>query len=295
MGQNMKKRGFFSLVSPFLSYFVISFVVQLIAMTVILFSNLPEILEITNPADMQIYMTEEIMTLILEQYMHHLTLVTAACALCVMPVFAVMLRRDKVYEKQMGIPERPAVSFGKYLPIIALGAALSIGFNNILLLSNIRMYSESYQATSTAFYEENFIIQLIGLGVLVPVAEELMFRGLIYRRMSHMAGARMAIPLSAVVFGVYHGNLVQGIYGFVMGCVLAWLYEKYGSTKAPVLLHVTANLVSVIATKADFFTWIFQDFPRIAVVTAACAALGSGIFVLIRNMFAKPQTEAEEL
>ena len=71
------------------------------------------------------------------------------------------------------------------------------------------------------------------------------------------------------------------------------LYEKYGSLKAPILFHVCANLVSVIATEADIFTWIFQSYIRVVVTTVACAACGAASYVKIRNVFMEPQKDIE--
>ena len=45
--------------------------------------------------------------------------------------------------------------------------------------------------------------------------------------------------LSALMFGLYHGNLVQAIYGFVLGYLAVYIYEKYGSLKASILFHAT--------------------------------------------------------
>lgn len=98
---------------------------------------------------------------------------------------------------------------------------------------------------------------------------------------------------SALVFAVYHGNMVQGLYGFLVGCIAVYIYDKYRSIKAPILLHAVMNLTSVIATEYKFFTWIFQDAVRVGIVTVLCAAVGSSMFVLMQRMFNKT-TENEK-
>ena len=260
MPQNVKRRGFFSLISPFLVYFGVSLIVQIVAVIAVVLQNLPMLMEgldmeqLENIQNMQqMYVSEEAMNMLLEQYMQHLALITAFSALCVIPFFVWMFCRDKKYELRLGISQVPKAKAGRYV----------------------------------------FIVELIGLGIIVPIAEELMFRGLIYRRIRCMIGPRQAIVVSGLVFGMYHGNLVQGLYGFLVGCIMAWLYEKYGSLKAPILFHVCANLVSVIATEADIFTWIFQSYIRVVVTTVACAACGAASYVKIRNVFMEPQKDIE--
>ena len=300
MPQNVKRRGFFSLISPFLVYFGVSLIVQIIAVIAVVLQNLPMLMEgldmeqLENIQNMQqMYVSEEAMNMLLEQYMQHLALITAFSALCVIPFFVWMFCRDKKYELRLGISQVPKAKAGRYVFIVVFSVVANIAFNNILLLSNLGSYSESYQSASEALYAGNFIVELIGLGIIVPIAEELMFRGLIYRRIRCMIGPRQAIVVSGLVFGMYHGNLVQGLYGFLVGCIMAWLYEKYGSLKAPILFHVCANLVSVIATEADIFTWIFQSYIRVVVTTVACAACGAASYVKIRNVFMEPQKDIE--
>lgn len=300
MQQNMKRRGFFSLISPFFVYFGVSLIVQIIAGIGIVFANLPMLMEgldVQSLQDIQnmqqMYVSEEAMNMLLEQYMQNLTLITAISALCVIPFFFWMFCRDKKYELGMGIPQVQKAKLGRYIVIVPFSIAANIAFNNILLLSNLGSYSEGYQETSAAFYAGQFVIQLVGLGIITPIAEELMFRGLIYRRIRCLIGPKQAILVSGLVFGMYHGNLVQGIYGCLVGCILAWLYEKYGSLKAPILFHICANLVSVIGTELGLFTWIFKDFMRIAIATVAAAALGAAVYVKIRNMFMEPQKDVE--
>lgn len=297
MQQNVKRRGFFSLILPFLVYYGVSMIVQVIAIMAIVFANLPTLMEGVNLQDLetmqQMTVSEETMNFLLEQYLQQLTLITAVCALCVIPFFFWMFHRDHKYELRVGIPQVQKAGAGRYVWIAFFGVAANVAFNSILLLSNLGAYSEGYQEASSALYAGSFLVQLVGIGLITPIAEELMFRGLIYRRVRCMIGPGQAMVISGLVFGMYHGNLVQGLYGFAMGCILAWLYEKYGSILAPILFHVCANLVSIIGTKAGVFTWIFQSQIRVIVVTVVFAALGAAAYVKIRNLFLEPQKDVE--
>jgi len=77
--------------------------------------------------------------------------------------------------------------------------------------------------------------------VFAPVTEELLFRGYILNALKPY-GRRFAILGSAVLFGVFHGNLLQTPYAFVMGLVLGWLAMEF-SLRWAVALHVFNNLV----------------------------------------------------
>ena len=78
-------------------------------------------------------------------------------------------------------------------------------------------------------------------GILVPMFEELFFRGLVYSWLRNRLAAATAIPLSALAFAVVHLRIEVMIVAFAMGCLLAWLYEKSRSILPCILLHQTFN------------------------------------------------------
>ena len=79
------------------------------------------------------------------------------------------------------------------------------------------------------------------MGLVAPVVEELIFRGLILRGLMPY-GKRFAIMASSVLFGVFHGNLIQSPYAFAVGLVLGYTAVEYSITWAMVL-HAVNNLV----------------------------------------------------
>ena len=89
---------------------------------------------------------------------------------------------------------------------------------------------------------------------------------------------------SAFVFSFMHVNVVQAIYAFVMAIVFAFVYEKYGSVKAPMVAHVSANVAAVLATHFEMFDWIMKDQLKSGIFTVACAAIAASMYVFIQRM-----------
>lgn len=87
---------------------------------------------------------------------------------------------------------------------------------------------------------DNFSMFLYA-GILAPVAEELLFRGLVQRTMLPF-GKKLAILASSLTFGLYHGNLIQTPYAFVVGLVLGYVAAEYNILWAMVL-HMINNLL----------------------------------------------------
>lgn len=78
-------------------------------------------------------------------------------------------------------------------------------------------------------------------GIFAPVMEEVLFRGLIFRGL-RPCGKRFAIFGSGLLFGLFHGNLIQTPYAILMGLILGWITAEY-SLVWSVALHVFNNLV----------------------------------------------------
>ena len=71
---------------------------------------------------------------------------------------------------------------------------------------------------------------------------ELVFRGIIYGKARDIFGVPAAMVFSGLIFGIYHGNLVQGIYAAFLGTVLAWTMEHTGTLLAPMIFHGIGNI-----------------------------------------------------
>lgn len=256
------KRPVWYLIVPFLIHGVIAYIVQFLFSAALLGRmGIPENL---------VYGSDEMMDLVLklsEKIASYSTQITSVTALLMIPILVFLYRRDWDKRKTAGIEKSKSIAYLKYLLLIPLGIVVCVVANNIINMSELALYSDSYQQVNVSFYTASLPVMLAGLGLIVPIAEELMFRGLFYNRLKDMVSQMKAWVLCSLFFGLYHGNLVQGIYGFLAGMLLVFVYEKYGSMAAPVLTHMALNLTSVIASKAGLFDWMFEDMLRVCVIT----------------------------
>ncbi len=87
------------------------------------------------------------------------------------------------------------------------------------------------------------------VGMLVPVAEELVFRGAVLRVLLNVFARRshwIAIAISAVVFGIIHMNLAQGLHATLIGLLLGWMYYRTRSVFPGIVLHWINNTVAYV-------------------------------------------------
>lgn len=86
---------------------------------------------------------------------------------------------------------------------------------------------------------------LLGIAVYGPLAEEMVFRGVIYRSYRLQGNRLKALLLSSLLFGIMHMNLNQACYAFVIGIALALLVEATGSILPAFIAHFCINGLSV--------------------------------------------------
>ncbi len=85
---------------------------------------------------------------------------------------------------------------------------------------------------------EIFILAVI----MGPIFEELVFRKLLIDKLARY-GTVLACVVSALVFGLYHGNFEQFFYAFFVGIILSYVYCVYGKIIYPIVLHIVLNAV----------------------------------------------------
>ena len=162
-----------------------------------------------------------------------------------------------------------------YLPLMGLGIFLSVALNNLVNLLGIPLQNDGFQTTSALVYQAPLWMQIAGLGILVPLSEEVLFRGLLYRRLRDFAGVGASLLLSSLGFAFIHGNLVQGVYAFLLGLALGYVYERYRCLWAPLLLHALANITALVVTALNGFSWMFANLGRLALVTLGSVFLSA--------------------
>ena len=167
----------------------------------------------------------------------------------------------------------------KYLLIIPFGVFNMLWANYFVALLQLVMPKfmlESYTDTQQIIEGGGFLIQLLTAGIVAPIVEELIFRGLVYRRTKKMTGTIAAAILSAALFGVFHGNWVQAPYAFIIGIVAVFVYEKFKSIVAPIMLHMSANILSVL-----IMTMTSSDTPTVDSLNISTLSYVSSLIIFI--------------
>ncbi len=120
-------------------------------------------------------------------------------------------------------------------------AAHLIGFGEN---SNSAIMNRAFERASPLVW----VLSVVVIGGLAPVAEELLFRGFLLPVFARRWGAAVGIGISALMFGITHGDLLQGSFAVLVGLYLGWLATKSGSIRWAIAAHAVNNASAVIVS-----------------------------------------------
>lgn len=166
--------------------------------------------------------------------------------------FADKYQRD--YIKSEGI-KNPLRFVGIGLGTVGFGLILT----NLIIkaLQNTAILENAMELMQNAFSAQNTIQGIVVLFVVIvgaPIVEELLFRGVLFEEFDRIVSDKATIILTALMFGIYHFNIIQSPNTFIMGLVLAYVYYKTRSIKAPIIIHATNNLLATMPFIDQGFT-----------------------------------------
>lgn len=131
------------------------------------------------------------------------------------------------------------------------------------------------------------LVSFVTVGVVAPVLEEMLFRGVLLRGFLEHYPTLPAILLSAVVFAGFHFTLSQLPIAFGLGCFVGWLYWKTRSLWPCILAHMFYNMnIMVIYADVDVTNTAIDSDPtlagRLVVDVLSFAVSAYGVLLLWR-------------
>ncbi len=90
------------------------------------------------------------------------------------------------------------------------------------------------------------IVMVSVMGIIGPLSEEIVFRGVVFSGYKRSGNAFRSILFSALLFGLMHMNFNQAAYAIFLGIVMAVLVETTGSLWSSVVFHMTVNIQNVL-------------------------------------------------
>ena len=139
------------------------------------------------------------------------------------------------------------ISFILFLLVVIVGGKLS---EILSIFLNIKSDSISKELLSDNLWL-NILQFKILTSLLIPITEELIFRGLIFKFIRQYRGFIFSAIISSLVFSVLHFNIAIIPFIFLLGFVNSFMFEKTNSLFYPIIIHI---LVNSLAASMFFYT-----------------------------------------
>lgn len=163
------------------------------------------------------------------------------------PVFLLVIRKVPDTRPQAAPIEPMRLNAGKLLLMILIGLGVVYPLNllAVLLSSLVELLTGTgiENPLLTMVMNSNPFVNFFFVVIVAPVMEEIMFRGILYKKLVGFGG-KSYVLFSAFIFGLFHMNIYQVPYAFVLGLVFAAVtYYTGGSIKYTILLHMGLNFL----------------------------------------------------
>ena len=199
-------------------------------------------------------------------YIHHANLLYGVIALIIFVPWYLKQFVSKDLKEKRKIPS--GFSIHTVLSLLILGFGLQ--FLAVVIVNKLSdFFTEAVNTYESSMNISGYnltlkTIVLIYVIILAPIVEETIFRGLIFRCAKNSVGFPIANLWQAALFGVFHLNIAQGVYAFVIGLILGCVVQRGHAIRYSILLHIIFNLLGCIAF--TFFSGVAILAPVASIV-----------------------------
>lgn len=183
-------------------------------------------------------------------------------------VIIIFVVRKKNFFREVGLM-KPDPRY--ILPVAALGASMNVLIAVALsIIPFPQSWWDAYNAASAPLDQTN-ALTIVAAVIVAPLTEELLFRGLVFTRVSRAFGVYFGMVASSLIFGFMHGTAIWFIYTALFGLVITFVFVRSRSLVYPILFHLSFNLTS----------FIFSDSISIYVMIVSAVIFVAALILII--------------
>jgi membrane protease YdiL (CAAX protease family) len=181
--------------------------------------------------------------------------------------------------------------FGKYALVVCFAMYVGSTISTSLTSAMQNLWGKAPEnSINTLLNNTNWILSIVIVGVIGPIFEELIFRKLLISKLVPY-GELVAIIFPSLIFALFHENIYQLFYAFLIGASLSYVYIKSGKIIYTIILHVFINIFFGVLPAAVLSTFDYQAYfeilntENVEVITDfVMANLGTILFIAIYDL-----------
>ena len=225
-------------ISPIVIYLVIERIVGFIINFVYIWNQVDATVEWTdelkNQLTLQLY----------EMQTENAVVISGIVALICILIFYRVVRKEWL-KRSYRIVINDA-SHLRYLYVGMLSVGFTLSVNLIINAWGLFKYNWDFAKVSQMIYSESLLIQILVIGIIVPICEELIFRGVVYERILQTGTMKSAMLISSILFAFFHGSWLQIVYAFAFSFLIIYAYQRCGNFRVTICFHILSNLSALV-------------------------------------------------
>lgn len=144
--------------------------------------------------------------------------------------------------------------------------------------------STGFQQAASSQFSAPLLLGILCYGIATPIVEEMLFRGVVYTKGKSLYSFEKAALFSTVLFAAYHMNIVQGAYALLMGALICYFYDYFGSFGWPLFVHMASNILIYVCGKMGWSDSFLFSLP-VGIVLLLIGAAGLWILQKERRRY----------
>lgn len=178
------------------------------------------------------------------------------------------------------------IKFSKLTLLVSVGFATAfvgdyiteIFVNNLSLVGISNKLNMDYSTYSPL---EN-ILYILSVAVVPAIAEEFALRGIVLGKLRQF-GDSFAVVVSAILFGILHGNIIQIPFAFILGLVFSFIVVKTNSLLPTIIIHFLNNcfavIISIMESSMKFTIHQINTIYAVAMFIVVCLGIISALIL----------------
>lgn len=198
-------------------------------------------------------------------------LVAVSFYLTTFPMYLAMMKKLPTYPAT----ETKSLSLKEFIKLFIISIAATYIFNFVSIFINLILAfikgGDILNPLGAALQNSSLIYIFLFTVIFAPIVEEIIFRGVLIDKL-RCYGDKVCIFVSAFTFALYHGNLSQILYAFVLGAIFAYVVLKFGTIKYSILLHMSVNFCGsvlfpfIVSLENELLTQIIGLFVILMII-----------------------------
>lgn len=175
------------------------------------------------------------------------------------------------------------------LLLVALGITSQFMISGLLSILKplLEELFKSYSDVVNRIFSGEITVVVLYAVLFAPIVEELIFRGVILTKLLLVLPFFAANILQAAIFGIYHWNIVQGVYAFIIGLLFGYVSRRFRSLAASIILHMAIN-------SAAFLVILFPENMVVYILSAVIGTiLTVGLLLVLARRTGKERTHSK--